>query len=55
MIVVTSNYLKTKELSMVRKYARFVLDRMVRRGVQNKSRITVKILGEQEIHSGARS
>jgi len=53
MIAVTSNYLKTKELAMVRKYARFVLNKLVRPGVQNKSRITVKILGEQEIRDAA--
>ena len=53
MIVVTSNYLKTKDLAMIRKYARFALDKMVRRGVQNKSRIAIKILGEQEIKDAA--
>ena len=53
MISVTSNYLNTKELAMVRKYARFVLNRLVRLGVQNKSRITVRILGEQEIRYAA--
>ena len=53
MIAVTSNYLKTKELAMVRKFSRFVLDRMVRRGVQNKSRVNIKILGEQEIRDAA--
>ena len=53
MVVVTSNYLRAKDLSMVRKYARFVLNKMVRPGVQNKSRITIKILGEQEIKDAA--
>lgn len=53
MIVVTSNYLRTKDLAMVRKYARFVLNRLVRPGVQSKARITVKILGEQEIRDAA--
>jgi len=53
MIAVTSNYLTSKDLAMVRKYARFVLDRMVRRGVQNKSRVAVKVLGEQEIKDAA--
>lgn len=53
MIVVTSNYLRAKDLTMVRKYARFVLNRLVRPGVQNKSRISIKILGEQEIRDAA--
>lgn len=53
MIVVTSNYLKTKDLAVVRKFSRFVLNRMVRRSVQNKSKITVRILGEDEIRDAA--
>ena len=53
MIVVTSNHLKTKEIAMVRKYARFVLDRMVRRSIQNKSRINIRILDEEEIKDAA--
>jgi len=53
MIVVTSNYLRGKDLAMVRKYARFVLNRLVRQGIQSKSRIHVKILGEQEIKDAA--
>ena len=38
---------------MVRKYARFVLNKLVRPAVQNKSRITIKILGESEIKDAA--
>ena len=53
MIAVTGNNLKTKELAVVRKYARFVLDRLVRRGIQNKSRINIKILSEQELRDAA--
>jgi len=53
MIAVTSNYLTSKDIAMVRKYARFVLDRLVRRGIQNKSRVTIKVLGEQEIKDAA--
>ena len=53
MITVTSNYLNAKDLAMVRKYSRFVMDRLVRRGVQNKSRVSIKILGEQEIKDAA--
>ena len=53
MIVVTSNYLRAKDMAVVRKYARFVLNRMVRPGIQSKSRVTVKILGEQEIRDAA--
>ena len=53
MISVTSNYLRQKDLAMVRKYSRFVLNKLVRAGVQRKSKITVKILGEQEIKDAA--
>ena len=53
MIAVTGNNLKTKELAVVRKYARFVLDRLVRRGIQNKSRINIKVLSEQELRDAA--
>ena len=53
MIAVTSNYLKTKDMAMVRKFARFALDKLVRRGLQNKSRVTIKILGEDEIRDAA--
>ena len=53
MIAVTSNYLTSKDLAMIRKYARFVLDRMVRRGIQNNSRVSIKVLGEQEIKDAA--
>lgn len=53
MVVVTSIYLKRKELDMVRKYARFVLNRMVTRGIQNKSRISIRILDEVEMKEEA--
>jgi hypothetical protein len=53
MIVVTSTYLRRQDLSMVRKYAKFVLNKMVRPAVQNKARITIKILGESEIKDAA--
>jgi len=53
MISVTSNYLRQKDLAMIRKYTRFVLNKLVRAGVQRKSKITIKILGEQEIKDAA--
>jgi len=53
MISITSKYLRQKDHAIVRKYARFVLDKLVRLGVQKKSRITIKILGEQEIKDAA--
>ena len=53
MIVVTSAYLRRQDISMIRKYAKFVLNKMVRPAVQNKSRITIKVLGETEIKDAA--
>ena len=53
MISVISNHLKAKDLAMVRKYARFVLDRFVRTGLQRKSKINIKILGAEEIKDAA--
>jgi hypothetical protein len=53
MIVVNGNYIKTKDVAMIRKYARFVLNRMVRPCVQKKSRINIKVLGDQEMKDAA--
>jgi len=49
MISLHSNHLKPAENKMVREYARFVLNRMVRRGIQNKSIVNIKILSEAEV------
>ena len=53
MLSVTSAHLRSTDLSMVRKYARFVLDRLVRRSAENKSRITIKVLDPQEMKDAA--
>ena len=53
MLNVTSNYLRSSDIKMIRKYARFVLNRMVRRGIQNKSRINIKVLDKEEMKSAA--
>jgi hypothetical protein len=53
MISVTSNYLERIEFSMIKKYARFVLNKLVRKGLQNKSRINIKVLGFDEIKEAA--
>jgi len=49
MIQITSNHLNPKDKALVRKYARFVLDKLVRRGLQRKSRVLVRIADEEEI------
>jgi hypothetical protein len=53
MISLQTNHLKPAENRMVRDYARFVLNRMVRRGIQNKSIVNIKILEEQELKDEA--
>lgn len=51
MVQLTSNHLNNKENSLIKKYAKFVLDRFVRRGVQNKAKIHIKILKKDEIRN----
>jgi hypothetical protein len=53
MIAITSNYLKRSDSAMIRKYSKFVLNRLVRPCVQKKSKINIKVLGEQEIKDAA--
>ena len=53
MIAMTSNYLRRSDSAMIRKYSRFVLNRLVRPCVQRKSKITIKVLGEDEIRDAA--
>ena len=49
MLNVTSVHLRSEEKDMIRKYARFVLSRLVRPGILNKSRVTIKVLKKQDI------
>jgi len=53
MVVVTSNYLKKSDSAMIRKYSRFVLNRLVRPAIQKRSKITIKVLGEDEMKNEA--
>ncbi len=50
MVAVVSNYLKRSDSAMIRKYSKFVLNRMVRPCVQKKSKITIRVLGEGMVH-----
>jgi len=49
MLTVTSAHLRSEEKDILRKYARFVLSRLVRPGILNKSRVTIKVLKKQDI------
>ncbi len=53
MVAVTSNYLKKSDSAMIRKYSRFVLNRMVRPSVQKRAKINIKVLGEDEMKTAA--
>ena len=53
MIAVTSNYLRKSDFVTIRKYSRFVLNRLVRPCVQRRAKISIKILGEDEIRDAA--
>jgi hypothetical protein len=53
MIAITSNYLTRADSAMIRKYSKFVLNRMVLPCVQKKAKIVIKVLGEQEIKDAA--
>jgi hypothetical protein len=53
MVVVTSNYLKKSDSAMIRKYSKFVLSRLVRPCIQKKSKVSIKVLGEDEIRDAA--
>lgn len=53
MLSVTSPHLRSTDLDMVRKYAAFVLGRMVRRGIRDKSKVTIKVLSKEEMRTEA--
>jgi hypothetical protein len=53
MLNITSAHLRSEDKDMIRKYARFVLDRLVRKGIQNKSRVTIKVLNKEEMKTAA--
>ena len=53
MIAVSSNYLRKSDFITIRKYSRFVLNRLVRPCVQRRAKISIKILGEDEIRDAA--
>jgi hypothetical protein len=48
MIVVNSVYVSKKDTSMLKKYARFVLNRFVRRSILNKANINIKIISKDD-------
>jgi hypothetical protein len=55
MVAVVSNYLNRSDSAMIRKYSKFVLNRLVRPGLQSKSKITIKILNHEEVKDAADS
>ena len=51
MIQITSTHLSRSENALVRKYAKFVLNKFVRRGIQNRARIHITILHPAEVRN----
>lgn len=48
MIIVDAIYLKSKDVSMVKKYARYVLNKFVRRSIIRKTNITIRVVDESQ-------
>ena len=48
MILVTSQYTKSKDISVIKKYARFVLGKFVRRSVLNKANINIRVITPED-------
>ena len=48
MIVVNSIYVSKKDTSMLKKYARFVLNKFVRKSISNKAHINIKIVSPED-------
>lgn len=49
MIVITGKHFITGDKPLIRKYANYVLNKFVRKGILKKSRITIKVLDTAEI------
>lgn len=48
MITVDSVYLKSKDASVVKKYARYVLNKFVRKSIIRKTNITIRVIDEAQ-------
>ena len=50
MIVLNTEYLSKKEIAFLKKYSRFVLNKFVRKSVQNHARINIKIISPDDLN-----
>lgn len=50
MISVTTEYLKGKDVALIKKYSRYVLNKFVRRSTLNNCNINLKIISPDDIH-----
>jgi len=48
-IVLSNNYVNVGEVKIIKKFCKFVLDKFVKRAVQNKAIITVRILSPEDL------
>jgi hypothetical protein len=53
MVILTSNHLSCAEYSIVKKFCKFVLGKLVTKSAQSKSRITIKVLASEELKHAA--
>jgi hypothetical protein len=51
MVVVTTEYLSKKDIAFLKKYSRFVLNKFVRKSVQNNSRINIKVVSAEDMRN----
>lgn len=49
MISITSNYLSKEDAKVIKQFSRFVLDKFVRRGIQRKCKIHIKVSTPDEV------
>lgn len=49
MITITSNYVSKQDAKTIKQYSKFVLDKFVRRGIQRKTKIHIKVLTPEEV------
>lgn len=49
MITITSNYVSKQDAKTIKQFTRFVLNKFVRKGIQRKTKIHIKVLTPEEV------
>lgn len=53
MVIIQTNHLNKQELSMIKKYSKFVLDKFVSRSIQNKAIIKINVVSANDLDNYA--